>query len=206
MIHGKKTYVVCRYSMAALPTTAAVEELASTTTALEKEKAKNEGKPPGADKETARLIGDLQASLATAGREAQEWRTEAYIAIVRRMPPTRRGLSLYNMDSRNFPGSDQMSAPLLESPSSFHAGPSGHFNAVSSFPLPNPPSSLPPSFPFGPSGHSNIVSSVPAGASSGQSNTDSGLRPHPQAFAGLNPAASEFRAANDAEATKRVKK
>lgn len=180
---------------------AAVEELASTTTALEKEKAKNEAKPPREDKKTARIIGDLQASLATAGREAQEWRTEAYIAIVRRMPPTRRGLSLYNMDSRNFPGSDQMSAPPLESSPSFHTSPSGHLTAVSSFTLPNPPSSLPPCFPFGPSGHLNIVSSVPAGASSGHSNTDSGLPPHPQAFAGLNPAASEFRAANDAEAT-----
>lgn len=180
---------------------AVAEELASTTTALEKEKAKNEARAPGADKKTARMIGDLQASLATAGREAQEWRTEAYIAIVRRMPPTRRGLSLYNMDSRNFPGSDQMSTPSLDSSSSLPAAPSGHFNAVSSFPPPNPPSSLPPSFPIGPSGHSNMVSSLPAGPSSGQSNTDSSLLPHPQAFAGLDPAASAFRAAKDTEAT-----
>lgn len=179
---------------------AVAEELASTTTALEKEEAKNEARAPGADKKTARIIGDLQASLAAAGREAQEWRTEAYIAIVRRMPPTRRGLSLYNMDSRNFPGSDQMSAPPLNSPSSLPAGPSGHFTAVSGFPLPNPPSSLPPSCPIGPSGHL-IVSSLPAGPNSGRSTTDSSPLPHPQTFAGLNPAASEFRAAKDTEPT-----
>lgn len=183
---------------------AVAEELASTATALEKEKAKNEANAPGADKKTARITGDLQASLATAGREAQEWQTEAYIAIVRRMPPTRRGLSLYNMDSRNFPGSDQMSAPPLDSPSSLPAGPSGHFNAVSGFPPPNPPSSLPPSFPIGPSGHLNIVSLLPADPRSGQSITDSRPLPHPQPFPDLNPAATEFRDAKDTEATEMV--
>lgn len=103
---------------------AVAEYLASMTTALDKEKAENKVKARGADKNTARIIGDLQASLATAGREAQEWRTEAYIAIIRKMSPTQRGLSLYNMDSRNFPGSHQMSAPLLVSPPSLPAGPS----------------------------------------------------------------------------------
>lgn len=48
------------------------------------------------------IIKDLQASLAAAGREAHEWRTEAYIAIVRKMPPSQRGLSLYGMEPRNF--------------------------------------------------------------------------------------------------------
>lgn len=48
------------------------------------------------------MIGDLQASLAAAGREAHEWRTEAYIAIVRKMPPSQRGLLLFGMDPRNF--------------------------------------------------------------------------------------------------------
>lgn len=48
------------------------------------------------------IIKDLQASLAAAGREAHEWRTEAYIAIVRKMPPSQRGLLLFGMDPRNF--------------------------------------------------------------------------------------------------------
>lgn len=48
------------------------------------------------------MVKDLQASLAIAGREAHEWRTEAYIAIVRKMPPSQRGLSLFGMDPRNF--------------------------------------------------------------------------------------------------------
>lgn len=48
------------------------------------------------------IIKDLQASLASAGREAHEWRTEAYIAIVRKMPPSQRGLLLFGMDPRNF--------------------------------------------------------------------------------------------------------
>lgn len=48
------------------------------------------------------MIKDLQASLAAAGREAHEWRTEAYIAIVRKMPPSQRGLLLFGMDPRNF--------------------------------------------------------------------------------------------------------
>lgn len=48
------------------------------------------------------IIKDLQASLAAIGREAHEWRTEAYIAIVRKMPPSQRGLSLFGMDPRNF--------------------------------------------------------------------------------------------------------
>ena len=48
------------------------------------------------------IIKDLQASLAAAGREAHEWRTEAYIAIVRKMPPSERGLSLFGMDPRTF--------------------------------------------------------------------------------------------------------
>lgn len=47
------------------------------------------------------IIQDLQASLAAAGREAHEWRTEAYIAIVRKMPPSQRGLLLFGMDPRN---------------------------------------------------------------------------------------------------------
>lgn len=47
------------------------------------------------------IIQDLQASLAAAGREALEWRTEAYIAIVRKMPPSQRGLLLFGMDPRN---------------------------------------------------------------------------------------------------------
>lgn len=178
---------------------AVAEELASTATPLEKEKAKNVAKPPVAGKNTARIIGDLQASLATAGREAQEWRTEAYIAIVRKMPPTRRGLSLFNMDSRNFPGSDQLSAPPLDSTTSLAAGPSGHFNAVSSLTPHNHPSSLPPIVPICSGGHSNLVSSLPAGPSSGQSNTNCSPLSHPQDLVGLNPAASEFRAAKNAE-------
>ena len=155
---------------------AVAKELASMTKALGEEKAENKDRSPGTDKEAATIIGDLQASLATAGREAQEWRTEAYIAIVRRMPPSQRGLSLFNMDSRNFPGSHHMSAQP-----------------------PNSLSSLPPRSLVGPRGHSNILSSLPtpshsANPSSGQSNADFSPPSSPQALAGLNPAASEFRA------------
>lgn len=56
------------------------------------------------------MIKDLQASLAAAGREAHEWRTEAYIAIVRKMPPSQRGLLLFGMDPRNF----MPKAPIMQ--------------------------------------------------------------------------------------------
>ena len=180
---------------------AVAKDLASMTKALDKEKAENKDKSPGADNETARIIRDLQASLATAGREAQEWRTEAYIAIVRRMPPSQRGLSLFNMDSRNFPGSHHMSVQPPNFLSSLPAGPGGHTNNIPSSRPPNPPASLPSRSPVGPGGHSNIVSSLPtpshsANPSSGQSNANSSFPSSPQVFAGLNPAASEFRTAH----------
>lgn len=89
---------------------------------------------PGAEKKTARIIRDLQASLAIAGREAQDWRTEAYIAIVRRMPPSPRGISLFSMDSRNRPLSDRVSAPVLDPPArnslSFPVGSSSYPNVA----------------------------------------------------------------------------
>ena len=163
---------------------AVVKDLSSMTKALGKEKAENKDKSPGIDKETAGIIGDLQASLAIAGREAQKWRTEAYIAIVRRMPPLQRGLSLFNMDSRNFPGSHQMSVQPPNSLSSLPAIPGGHTNNIPSSRPPNPPASLPPSLP---------TPSHSANPSSGQSNADSSLLSSPQPFAGLNPAVSEFR-------------
>lgn len=155
---------------------ALAKELARTTKALEKEKAEHKQKGPGAEKKTAGIIRDLQASLATAGREAQEWRTEAYIAIVRRMPPSPRGVSLFSMDSRNFPLSNQMSAPPLNihagTPLIFPFGPNGYPIGT-----PNLPPSLPLGLPLAPNNHANPVS--------GFSNSQS-------APAGLNPDASEF--------------
>lgn len=164
---------------------ALAKELARTTNALEKEKTEHKQKGPGAEKKTAGIIRDLQASLATAGREAQEWRTEAYIAIVRRMPPSPRGVSLFSMDSRNFPLSNQMSAP----PHNLHAGislsfpvgPSGYPNVA-----PNLPPSLPPSLPLAPNNHANPVSSFPNSQ---------------PAAAGLNPDASEFSVTKDTSET-----
>lgn len=50
---------------------ALAKELARTANALEKEKVAHEKKGPGAEKKTAGILRDLQASLATAGREAQ---------------------------------------------------------------------------------------------------------------------------------------
>lgn len=161
------------------------KELARTAKALEKEKAEHKQKGSGAEKETARIICDLQASLATAGREVQEWRTEAYIAIVRRMPPSPRGISLFSMDSRNFPLSDQMSAPPSNLPAatplSFPVGPCGYLNVVSN---------LHPSLPLG----DHVAPNDHAGPVSSFSNS-------PPAPAGLNPNASEFSATKGISAT-----
>lgn len=158
---------------------ALAKELARTTNALEKEKAEHKQKEPGAEKKTAGIICDLQASLATAGREAQEWRTEAYIAIVRRMPPSPRGVSLFSMDSRNFPLSNQMSAPPLNPHAgtslSSPVGPNGYPIGI-----PNLPPSLTLGLPLALNNHANPVS--------GFSNSRS-------VPAGLNPDTSEFSVA-----------
>lgn len=160
---------------------ALAKELARTTNALEKEKVEHKQKGPGADKKTAGIIRDLQASLATAGREAQEWRTEAYMAIVRRMPPSPRGVSLFSMDSRNFPLYNQMSAPLLN----LHAG-------------------IPLSFPVFPSGYPNVAPNLPLGlpiAPNNHANPVSSFPNSQPATAGLNPDASEFLVTKDTSET-----
>lgn len=82
------------------------------------------------------MIKDLQASLAAAGREAHEWRTEAYIAIVRKMPPPQRGLLLFGMDPRNF----MPKAPIMQA-----YNPSD--NLVSPARAPNFSTNVPP-YPF----------------------------------------------------------
>ena len=95
----------------------------------------------GIDKTTManQIIKDLQASLAAIGREAHEWRTEAYIAIVRKMPPSQRGLSLFGMDPRNF----MPRVPTIQSynPSDNFLGPAG----APSFSINPPPYPFPTS-------------------------------------------------------------
>lgn len=99
------------------------------------------------DKETManQIIKNLQASLAAAGREAHDWRTEAYIAIVRKMPPSQRGLSLFRMDPRNF----MPRVPIMRAynPSDNIFGPAGapsfSTNALP-YPFPAPASALGP--------------------------------------------------------------
>ena len=146
------------------------EALARTAKTVDTEKIEYKQKGPGVDKETARIIRDLQASLAAAGREAQEWRTEAYTAIVRRMPPSQRGLSLFSMDVRNFPMTAPLRDPSASLPLASAVGPSDHSNVISGF-APR----LPPGLAVGPKGQTNPVFSPSA---------------PPQAS--LNPAASEF--------------
>ena len=157
---------------------ALVKELARATNALEKEKAEHKQKgPPGAEKKTAEIIRDLQASLAIAGREAQEWRTEAYIAVVRRMPPSPRGVSLFSMDSRNFPLSNQMSVVPNNSLNS-HAG-------------------IPLGFPVGPSDYPNLAPGLPLPPPNNHANPFSSFSNSQPAPAGLNPDASEFLVTKD---------
>lgn len=155
------------------------EALARTAKAVDTEKIEYKQKGPGVDKETARIIRDLQASLAAAGREAQEWRTEAYTAIVRRMPPSQRGLSLFSMDVRNFPMTAPLPDPSASLPLASAVGPSGHSNVVSGF-----APSLPPGLAVGPNGQTNPVFS-----------------PSAPLQASLNPAASEFWVKNDMKMT-----
>lgn len=156
------------------------EALARTAKAVDTEKIEYKQKGPGVDKETARIIRDLQASLAAAGREAQEWRTEAYTAIVRRMPPSQRGLSLFSsMDVRSFPMTASLPDPSASLPLASAVGPSGHSNVISGF-----AQSLPPGLAVGPKGQTNPVFSPSA---------------PPQAS--LNPAASELWVKNDKKMT-----
>lgn len=178
---------------------ALAKELTRTKTALE-EKRKAEqhkqqkgGGPPGVDaaeKKTAGIICDLQASLATAWRETQDWRTEAYIAIVRRMPPSPRGVSLFGMDSRNFPLSNQMSVSLPNLLNNLRTGiplgfsvdsPSDYVtNVAPNNVAPNLAPSLPLSAlpPTPNNNHANPLSSFPYS--------------QPAPAAGLDPDASEF--------------
>lgn len=79
------------------------------------------------------IIQDLQASLAAAGREAHEWRTEAYIAIVRKMPPSQRGLLLFGMDPRNL----MPRAPMMQAYNPSARAPSFSTN-VAPYPCPTP--------------------------------------------------------------------
>ena len=101
----------------------------------------------------SQLIKDLQASLAAAGREAHEWRTEAYIAIVRKKPPSQRGLSLFGMDPRNF----MPRVPVMQAYNSSYSlvGPAGAPSFTTSappYPLPKPAPKLSP----GPNGYEEI--------------------------------------------------
>lgn len=96
------------------------------------------------------IIKDLQASLAAAGREAHEWRTEAYIAIVRKMPPSQRGLLLFRMDSRNFMSRVPMMQAYNTSDNLISRGRSPSFStSIFPYPCPTPPQVLGP----GPNGY-----------------------------------------------------
>lgn len=95
------------------------------------------------------IIQDLQASLAAAGREALEWRTEAYIAIVRKMPPSQRGLLLFGMDPRNL----MPRVPMMQAYNPSARVP-GFSTNVAPYPCPNPAQVLGP----GPNGYAeNLV-------------------------------------------------
>lgn len=155
------------------------EALARTAMALGKEKKDSMQKGPGAEEKTARIIQDLQDSIATAEREAQDWRTEAYNVIVRGMLPSQRGLSLFNNDVCNF----SMPPPLSNPPSSLHSASAvdsnGNSNTNSSL-APRPP----PGLAVGPNGHSKPPSSLFAPSQ-----------------ASLNPLAPEFWISSDSNTT-----
>lgn len=159
------------------------ERLARTVIELKEENEKTERmhKRPGAEgrSETTRIIQDLQASLAIAGREAQDWRMEAYNVIVRKSLPSHLGLSLFNIDARHFP------MPMPMSPANHPASlllssaveSSGHSTPVSTL-APSPP---PRPTVVGPNDHSSPSSSLST--------------PNPKAA--LNPLARDFRGTSD---------